>query len=85
MVNLNAMGIVFSNMHDSVIPELTGHRTMASVPAMVTPAFSPRWPASCTEGPSAIGSLKGMPISIRSAPAPGRPRSRSMEVLRSGS
>jgi len=32
MVNLNAMGIVFSNMHDSAIPELTGHRTMASVP-----------------------------------------------------
>ena len=32
MVNLNAMGIIFSNMHDSVIPELTGHRTMASVP-----------------------------------------------------
>ena len=29
MVNLNAMGIVFSNMHDSAIPELTGHRTMA--------------------------------------------------------
>ena len=32
MVNLNAMGIIFANMHDSVIPELTDHRTMASVP-----------------------------------------------------
>ena len=32
MVNLNAMGIVFPNMHDSVIPDLTAHRTMASVP-----------------------------------------------------
>ena len=32
MVNLNAMGIIFPNMHDSALKELTGHRTMASVP-----------------------------------------------------
>lgn len=32
MPGRSVMGIVFSNMHDSVIPELTAHRTMASVP-----------------------------------------------------
>lgn len=28
----NAMGIIFSNMHDEKLPELTANRTMASVP-----------------------------------------------------
>src|SRR5512134_2676236 len=36
-------------------------------------------------GPSAIGSENGMPSSIRSAPADGRRRSISIDVLRSGS
>jgi len=60
-------------------------RTMASVPAGVAPAFSPRWPASWITGPSAIGSVKGTPISMRSAPAPGRPRRMAMLVAGSGS
>src|SRR5258706_572094 len=37
------------------------------------PCFSARWPASWIAGPSAIGSENGMPISLRSAPAAGRP------------
>lgn len=32
MVNLNALGIIFPNMHDNELKELTDHRTMASVP-----------------------------------------------------
>ena len=35
--------------------------------------FSARWLESWIEGPSAIGSENGMPISITSAPAPGSP------------
>lgn len=29
---MKAAGLIFSNIHDQCIPELTGHRTMASVP-----------------------------------------------------
>ena len=36
--------------------------------------LQPASPAACTVGPSAIGSVNGMPISIRSAPAAGMPR-----------
>ena len=32
MPNKNALGIIFPNMHDHDLEELTGHRTMASVP-----------------------------------------------------
>lgn len=32
MLEKSTMGIIFPNMHDSLIPALTGHRTMASVP-----------------------------------------------------
>lgn len=32
MTNVNAMGIIFANMHDENIPELIARRTMASVP-----------------------------------------------------
>lgn len=32
MTTANAMGIIFSNMHDSNLPEVVAHRTMASVP-----------------------------------------------------
>lgn len=32
MFNARAMGIIFPNMHDSNIPEISGNRTMASVP-----------------------------------------------------
>lgn len=32
MTNINAMGILFANMHDQNIPELIARRTMASVP-----------------------------------------------------
>lgn len=32
MTNINAMGIIFANMHDPNIPELIARRTMASVP-----------------------------------------------------
>jgi hypothetical protein len=71
------IGVVVSSVRKS--------RTMASVPAMVAPAFSPRWLASWMIGPSAIGSVKGTPISIRSAPAPGMPRRMAMLVAGSGS
>ena len=29
---MNALGIIFSNIHDSNVPELTTERTMASIP-----------------------------------------------------
>lgn len=32
MIRAEAMGIIFPNAHDTNIPEITGHRTMASVP-----------------------------------------------------
>ncbi len=32
MVNINALGIIFPNSYDDLIPELVHHRTMASVP-----------------------------------------------------
>ena len=38
------------------------------------PALSARSDEAWIAGPSAIGSVNGMPISIRSAPAAGRPR-----------
>ena len=40
---------------------------------MVWPAFSARSEEAWTAGPSAMGSENGMPSSIRSAPAAGRP------------
>ena len=45
--------------------------------AMRAPAASARRLAAWIAGPSAIGSVNGMPISIRSAPAAGRPASSS--------
>ena len=47
-------------------------RTMPSVLAMVWPALRARSPAAWIAGPSAIGSVKGMPNSITSAPAVGK-------------
>jgi hypothetical protein len=47
---------------------------------MVCPAFKARRPAAWIAGPSAIGSVKGMPSSITSAPAFGRPVTISSEV-----
>lgn len=32
MISTNVMGIIFPNAHDQNIPEIVGHRTMASVP-----------------------------------------------------
>ena len=32
MVNMNALGIIFPNTYDELIPELVHRRTMASVP-----------------------------------------------------
>lgn len=32
MTNINAMGIIFANMHDENLPEISAHRTMASIP-----------------------------------------------------
>src|SRR5271169_69970 len=49
------------------------------------PCFRARWPAAWMAGPSAIGSENGMPISIRSAPAAGRPANSLAEVAGSGS
>ena len=47
-------------------------RTISSVFFSVMPAFSARKPAAWIEGPSAIGSVKGIPSSITSTPAAGR-------------
>ena len=44
------------------------------------PAFSARRPAAWIEGPSAIGSVKGMPISMMSAPAFGSALMMSSDV-----
>ena len=49
------------------------------------PAFSARNPAAWIAGPSAIGSVKGMPISMMSAPAFGSALMISSEVAGSGS
>ena len=46
-------------------------RTASSVPRRVMPEASARRPAAWIAGPSAIGSVKGMPSSMRSAPATG--------------
>ena len=50
---------------------------------MVAPAFSARRLDACTAGPSAMGSVNGMPSSITSAPAPGncfQDRERGFEI-----
>ena len=47
---------------------------------MVCPAASARWPARWIAGPSAIGSVNGMPSSTTSTPAAGRPFSTASEV-----
>src|SRR5260370_1309828 len=49
------------------------------------PPFSARRPAAWIAGPSAIGSVKGMPISMMSAPAFGSALMMSSEVAGSGS
>ena len=46
-------------------------RTIERVFFMVWPPASARWLASWMAGPSAMGSVKGMPSSMMSAPAPG--------------
>ena len=46
---------------------------MASVFFMFCPAFSARWDEAWIAGPSAMGSENGMPSSMMSAPAAGRP------------
>jgi hypothetical protein len=55
-------------------------RTSASVFFMFCPALSARRLEAWIAGPSAIGSVKGMPSSITSAPAPGRPCTRASAV-----
>src|ERR1700730_7563691 len=59
--------------------------TMASVFASVWPALSARCDDSWIAGPSAIGSVNGMPSSITSAPAAGSARRIASEVSGSGS
>ena len=55
--------------------------------ASVVPARSARRPAAWMDGPSAMGSVKGMPTSMTSAPACGKAledRERSREVRVAG-
>src|SRR5579872_851794 len=54
-----------------VLSALRNFSTILSTLAMVAPAFSARTEEACTAGPSAMGSVKGMPSSITSAPAAG--------------
>src|SRR5437773_5378838 len=60
-------------------------RTMSSVLVMVWPALSARCDESWIAGPSAIGSVNGMPSSITSAPAAGSALRIASEVSGSGS
>ena len=60
-------------------------RTISSVALSVMPPFKARKPAAWIAGPSAIGSVNGMPISMRSAPAAGSARRMLSEVAPSGS
>src|SRR5262245_1222794 len=60
-------------------------RASSSVFFSVMPLLSARRLDAWIAGPSAIGSLNGMPSSIRSAPAAGRPLRISHDVSRSGS
>ena len=50
-------------------PRLRRRATSAKASSVVTPPASARMLASWITGPSAVGSEKGMPSSIRSAPA----------------
>ena len=60
-------------------------RTISNVPLSVCPAAKARCEAAWMAGPSAIGSVKGIPNSIISAPACGRPARIRAEISRSGS
>src|SRR5262245_21003713 len=60
-------------------------RTISSVFVSVCPALSARCDDIWIAGPSAIGSVNGMPSSTTSAPAAGRARRMASEVSRSGS
>src|SRR6201997_4502576 len=60
-------------------------RTISSVFLSVCPALSARCDDSWIAGPSAIGSVNGMPSSTTSAPAAGTARSSASEVSGSGS
>src|SRR5215467_8559833 len=60
-------------------------RTIASVFFSVCPALSARCEDAWTAGPSAIGSVNGMPSSIRSAPAFGSALMSASDVSPSGS
>ena len=54
--------------------------TIPRVPFKVAPDFKARWLAACIAGPSAMGSEKGMPSSIMSAPAAGSRLRRSLDM-----
>src|SRR5258705_4569070 len=60
-------------------------RTISSVFVMVCPALSARCDDIWIAGPSAIGSVNGMPSSITSAPAAGSARTSASDVSGSGS
>src|SRR2546430_4846482 len=60
-------------------------RTISSVFLSVCPALSARCDDSWIAGPSAIGSVNGMPSSTTSAPAAGTARRSASEVSGSGS
>src|SRR5436190_1810412 len=60
-------------------------RATSSVLLMVCPALSARCDDIWIAGPSAMGSVNGMPSSTTSAPAGGRARRMASEVSRSGS
>ena len=60
-------------------------RTICQVFSIVCPLVKERCPAAWIVGPSAIGSEKGMPSSMMSAPTFGSSCIREMEVWRLGS
>src|SRR3954453_16204455 len=60
-------------------------RTSSSVFFKVCPALRARWDDSWIAGPSAIGSVNGIPSSLTSAPAAGTARTRASDVSGSGS
>src|SRR5258707_2841409 len=60
-------------------------RTSSSVFFKVCPALSARWDDIWIAGPSAMGSVNGIPSSMTSAPAAGSARTRARDVSGSGS
>ena len=68
-----------------ILTSLRSSATRSNILSVVTPPLSARRFAPCITGPSAVGSEKGIPSSIRSAPFSAAARTIFAVVSRSGS